>query len=166
MIFIVAANSKDVKIVDFKNECKKISEDIQIYNFKKIKFGHFIKDEKEFFVFLTSDFSKVKGYQGITEIIFSVDRDLIIHSVNMVRSEETPDYINFMQAFGFFSGFSGKTLVLKENNLSVEVDVISGATSTSKAVKEDIKNSLIEAKKIIESSEFDNKTNKLKFNKN
>ncbi|MCK9224706.1 MAG: FMN-binding protein [Candidatus Muirbacterium halophilum] len=154
LFLFIQADEKNNR-VDFKKQCSKISSDFKIYKVNKIEIGHFVKDKKDFFIFLTSYFSKEKGYQGNTDVIFAIDSELVIDKLLLVKSDDTPDYINFMSAFGFFDSFIGKKPLIKENKLNIEVDSISGATITSNSIIKNVQNTLIEAKKIIQKIKLD-----------
>ena len=165
LIIVTSFSEKTVKSSDeiIKKECKRFSQDFKFYKHKGIRFSHYFEKEKEYFIFLTSDFSRIKGYSGNTDLILAVDRDMVIGKIELVSSEDTADYINFMTAFGFFSGFTGKT-VNKETGKFDNVDVISGATMTSQSVMGNIAETIEEAGKIIKNTTYDIKEKKLIFN--
>ncbi len=72
--------------------------------------------------------SDIKGYAGKVPLEITV-KDGVVQSVKALDNEETPDF--FEQASALLSKWNGKTV---DEAMSMEVDAVTGATFSSKAI--------------------------------
>lgn len=81
--------------------------------------------------FLSSNYSQQYGYAGIVPLLIGVDENLIISKIVVLPNNETGDYVEAIYSNKFIGSWQGVSL---EDALQLQVDVVSGATHTSKAV--------------------------------
>jgi hypothetical protein len=82
-------------------------------------------------VFLSSNYTRQFGYAGIVPLLIGVDENLIISKIVVLPNNETGDYVEAIYSNKFIGRWQGISL---EDALQLQVDVVSGATHTSKAV--------------------------------
>jgi hypothetical protein len=82
-------------------------------------------------VFLSSNYTRQFGYAGIVPLLIGVDENLIISKIVVLPNNETGDYVEAIYSNKFIGRWQGVSL---EDALQLQVDVVSGATHTSKAV--------------------------------
>ncbi len=88
-------------------------------------------------VFITSKVPpKVNGYGGEIPTAVGIDTKGKITGLLPLENNETPSYFNRLKETGFFQKLKGKSVVSDELE---EVDVVTGATISSDALKTDIK---------------------------
>lgn len=78
----------------------------------------------------------VKGYAGETPVLIAFDTKRVILGVYMLANQETPKFVQRVEAAGFYKNWNGLTA---KKALKKEVDVVSGATYTSRAVAESVR---------------------------
>ena len=78
----------------------------------------------------------VKGYNGETPVMVAFDQSKKILTVVLLKNNETPNYVNRVQAAGYFDSWNGLTI---KQALSKQVDAVSGATYTSRGVQKSLK---------------------------
>lgn len=81
--------------------------------------------------FLSSNYTRQFGYAGIVPLLIGVDENLIILKIYVLPNNETGDYVEAVYSDKFIGSWKGVSL---EDALQLKVDVVSGATHTSKAV--------------------------------
>lgn len=81
----------------------------------------------------------IKGYAGETPVLIAFDKKKVITGVYLMPSQETPRYVQHVKESGFFNQWNGLTVkkALKKN-----VDTVSGATFTSRAVVQSVQAAL------------------------
>ncbi|BAX81073.1 FMN-binding protein [Labilibaculum antarcticum] len=80
---------------------------------------------------LSSDYSQQFGYGGSVPLLIGVDDNLTITKVILLPNHETGDYIEAIYGNKFIGKWQGVNL---EDAMQLHVDIVSGATLTSKAV--------------------------------
>ena len=73
----------------------------------------------------------IKGYAGETPVFIALDKDQVITGVWLLENQETPKFVQRVENAGYFSSWNGLTI---KKALKKEVDAVSGATFTSRAV--------------------------------
>ncbi len=82
-------------------------------------------------VFLSSNYSQQLGYAGIVPLLIGVDESLTISKIVVLPNNETGDYVEAIYSDKFIGNWQGVNL---EDAMHLQVDVVTGATHTSKAV--------------------------------
>jgi NosR/NirI family transcriptional regulator, nitrous oxide reductase regulator len=82
-------------------------------------------------VFLSSNYSQQYGYAGIVPLLIGVDESLMISRIVVLPNNETGDYVEAIYSDKFIGSWQGVNL---EEAMHLQVDVVTGATHTSKAV--------------------------------
>lgn len=80
---------------------------------------------------LSSNYSQQYGYAGIVPLLIGVDADLVITKLIVLPNNETGDYVEAVYSPKFIGLWEGVSL---EAALQLQVDAVSGATHTSRAV--------------------------------
>lgn len=80
---------------------------------------------------LSSNYSRQFGYSGHVPLLIGLDDDLTIGKIVLLPNNETTDYIEAVYDDKFIGKWQGVSL---EDAVQLQVDVVSGATHTSKAV--------------------------------
>lgn len=84
----------------------------------------------------TTTLSKdVKGYNGPTPLLITIEKDKVV-KVEALENEETPGFFKRMTDGGMLNRWNGMTV---DEALSGNVDAVSGATFSSNAVKENVR---------------------------
>lgn len=95
------------------------------------------KEQKLGSALLSSEYSREFGYGGIVPLLIGVDDSLTITKVTLLPNNETLDYIRAIYEDKFIGSWNGVSL---SDALDQKVDVVSGATHTSKAVIKGVSN--------------------------
>lgn len=82
-------------------------------------------------VLLSSNYSQQFGYSGCVPLLIGIDDELTITKIFILPNNETTDYIEPVYDEMFIGKWKGITLL---DAIQLQVDVVSGATHTSKAV--------------------------------
>jgi len=95
-----------------------------------------------------------KGYGGTMELLVAVDKDLKVMTYKIITSKETPGLGENAGKSAFVSQFIGKTvehlIVTKDASDTEDIQAMSGATISSKAVTLGVKNAVEELKAYLE----------------
>jgi electron transport complex protein RnfG len=87
-----------------------------------------------------------KGYSSYIDILTAVDKDLAVRKINILHHAETPGLGDEIEKDYFKNSFKGKTidhLVVKKEETREDIQALSGATISSRAVVEDgVRNSV------------------------
>ena len=84
----------------------------------------------------TTTLSKdVKGYNGPTPLMITIEKDKVV-KVEALKNEETPGFFRRMTDAGMLNRWNGMTV---DEALASNVDAVSGATFSSNAVKENMR---------------------------
>ena len=77
----------------------------------------------------------IKGYAGETPVMIAFDTKKVIKGVYLLQNSETPRFVQHVKEQGFFNQWNGLSVkkALKKN-----VDTVSGATFTSRAVVQSV----------------------------
>ncbi len=81
----------------------------------------------------------IKGYRGETPLLIAFDKDHAIKGVKLLPNQETPGFVNRVEAAGFFDSWNGLKI---KKAIDKTPDVVSGATYTSRAVTASMKAAL------------------------
>ena len=84
--------------------------------------------------------AEIRGYAGPINLLIAVDQQGKLQRIKYISSDETPSYIHGMEAW--LEGFSGLNPVTDRHSLE-QLDGLSGATVTRKAVLETIHNTVM-----------------------
>lgn len=77
----------------------------------------------------------VKGYNGPTPVMITIEKDKIV-KVEALENSETPGFFKRMTDGGMLERWDGMTV---DEALSAKVDVVAGATYSSNAVAENVR---------------------------
>ena len=77
----------------------------------------------------------VKGFNGPTPLLITLDAEGRIKNVVLLENRETPQFVQRVANGGFFASWNGLTV---DEALNAQVDAISGATFTSNGVKQSL----------------------------
>ena len=77
----------------------------------------------------------VKGFNGPTPVMITIEKDKIV-KVEALENSETPGFFKRMTDGGMLERWDGMTV---DEALSAKVDVVAGATYTSNAVAENVR---------------------------
>jgi hypothetical protein len=77
---------------------------------------------------------KVKGYVDEINVFFVLDEDGAIRGLDLIADRETPYYMDLIRSSGFFEKFIGRNL----RQGFADIDGVTGATISSKAIKADL----------------------------
>lgn len=100
------------------------------------------ENDKTLYFLVTTDFSRVKGYQGTTTVGVIFNDDFKVVRANIIRSQETASYVKRINTMGFMERFLNY-------QIGTDVEIISGATLTCRAIIESIDESLNKVKPLI-----------------
>ncbi len=78
---------------------------------------------------------EVKGYNGPTPLLITVQKDKVT-KVEALENSETPGFFKRMKDGGLLEQWNGKTV---DEALAAQVDVVAGATYSSNAVIENVR---------------------------
>lgn len=78
---------------------------------------------------------EVKGYNGPTPLLITIDKDKIV-KIEALENSETPGFFQRMKDGGMLERWNGKTV---DEALSAQVDAVAGATYSSNAVIENVR---------------------------
>lgn len=81
----------------------------------------------------------IKGYAGETPVMIALDTKKVIIGVQLLPCSETPGYVQRVQQAGFFNSWNGLTVKKAKKK---QVDTVSGATFTSRAVIQSVQAAL------------------------
>lgn len=73
----------------------------------------------------------IKGYNGETPVMIAFDKKKKITGVYLLANTETPRFAHHVQESGFYNNWNGLSV---KKALKKQVDTVSGATYTSRAV--------------------------------
>ena len=122
----------------FKDAAKTIAIDTAFYEVKDAK------GSKLGTVLFSSPYSDgIKGFNGPTPLLITLDAEGYIKDVVLLPNEETPRFVQHVIKGGLFESWNGLT---PAEALEADVDAISGATYTSDGVR----NSLVARLKVYE----------------
>lgn len=77
----------------------------------------------------------VKGYNGPTPVVITIQKDKIV-KVEALENSETPGFFKRMTDGGMLERWDGMTV---DEALSAKVDVVAGATYSSNAIAENVR---------------------------
>lgn len=130
--YYIAKVCEEEKIEQIKDE--------QTGNFKEIK--KCIKDKE--IGYIVEGFGK--GYSSYINILVSVDKDFVVKKISILHHAETPGLGDEIERDYFLTQFVGKTvdhLVVEKRETQENIEAITGATISSRAVTEDaVKNAV------------------------
>jgi len=93
---------------------------------------------------LSSPYSDdIKGFNGPTPLQIAFDKNGKIVEVRVLDNEETPSFLKRVVDAGFLESWNGLSA---EEALNKDVDAVSGATFSSKAIQKSLKAALKEVK--------------------
>lgn len=77
----------------------------------------------------------IKGYAGETPVMIAFNTKKVITGVYLLQNQETPKFVERVEKAGYFDNWNGLTV---KKALKREVDAVSGATFTSRAVAQSV----------------------------
>lgn len=90
-------------------------------------------------VFITTDIPPdVKGYVGEIPVLVGIDRKGVISRLVILENRETPYYMKMIERSSFLKKFFGKSVSERW-----EIDAVSGATISSKAIMKDVESASV-----------------------
>lgn len=128
-------------IILAKKNSKADSVNIVHYGKQRIAEISYNDGNSGYFV-LSSDFSRLFGYQGITVLGIVLDTNLNISEVKIIHSEDTRSFVRGLKRKSFLDQFIGAVS-------DSEIETVTGSTITSKAVIETVQETLIEVCEVI-----------------
>ncbi len=81
----------------------------------------------------------IKGYAGETPVLIALNSKQVITGVYLLANSETPKYAQHVQESGFYNNWNGLTVKKAKKK---QVDTVSGATFTSRAVIQSVQAAL------------------------
>ena len=81
----------------------------------------------------------IKGYNGETPVLIAFNAKKVVSGVYLLQNKETPKFAKKVEDAGFYKSWNGLTV---KQALKKEVDVVSGATYTSKGVIQSVQAAL------------------------
>ncbi len=88
-----------------------------------------------------------KGYSSYINVLVAVDKEYVVQKVNVLHHAETPGLGDEIERDYFLNQFAGKTvehLVVVKKETKEDIQAITGATISSRAVTEDaVKNAVL-----------------------
>ena len=119
----------------FKKSAIELTSDtnVVLYKFNNGRFAVSGVGDSVRYYLQTGDYSAEMGYQGAKYLDILINPAGEIIQLSIVKSEETPAYVNLLRKKGFLKNFCGQKVDSK-----IEVDAISGATMTSNSIKSNI----------------------------
>ena len=81
----------------------------------------------------------IKGYHGPTPLYVLISTDGKIERIVPMSNEETPSFFSKLEEQGLFAAWNGKTIT---EGIEAEVDAVSGATFSSRAVIQNVRTAL------------------------
>lgn len=110
---------------------KKTDKWTEVYNDKNKLLGYAVYSKP------ASD--GIKGYAGETPVMIALSKKQVINGVYLLPNTETPNFVKHIEEKGFFNSWNG--LTVKEAKKK-QVDTVSGATFTSRAVIQSVQAAL------------------------
>lgn len=96
--------------------------------------------------------SEPRGYAGAISVVVGINSDLTVNSIDITGHSETPGLGANCTNESFMSAFSGKTKdikVVKSNPTANQVDALSSATVTTRAVVKGVNDALVAAEELM-----------------
>jgi Na+-translocating ferredoxin:NAD+ oxidoreductase RnfG subunit len=110
---------------------KKTDKWTEVYNAKKKLIGYAVYSKP------ASD--GIKGYAAETPVLIAMSKKQVIIGVYMLPNVETPNFVKHIEDKGFFNCWNGLTVKQAKKK---QVDTVSGATFTSRAVVQSVQAAL------------------------
>ena len=120
-----------VKAFPTVKSVKKVKKWTEVYDASKKILGYVVYSKP------ASD--GIKGYAGETPVLIALDKNEAIIGVWLLENKETPKFVQRVENAGYFKNWNGLTI---KKALKKEVDAVSGATFTSKAVAQSVRAAL------------------------
>lgn len=111
-------------------------KDIWHFKYSSMRISVYYSNDLHF-ILLTSDYSSVRGYRGISRLMLNIKADGEIGDIILLGSEDTPRWVDRIKASGFLRMFIGD-----KNNLEERIDAVSGATMTCNAIMRAVTDSI------------------------
>ena len=103
----------------------------QTYKVNNYRYAVFTENDQKKYFIVSTDYSDVKGYQGTTTLGIVLNEDMTVDRVNIIKSQETHAYVKRIISMGFLQRLAGY-------HSDLEVEIVSGATSSCKAIIQSI----------------------------
>lgn len=122
--------------------------------FKEIKrpfvyYEAYAKKDLIGYCFYTKDVApEDKGYSGQIEMVVAISKDLSIKNIKVIKHSETIEYTESISSQDFLSQFKGKNPNDKFL-IGEDIDAVTHATISSKAVADTLKRALIRMQEVI-----------------
>ena len=103
------------------------AEDLQAFTYESYRFAVFKENEEIKFFIISTDYSQITGYRGKTTLGIILKEDMTVESIEIIDSEDTRGYVRRITSMGFTQRF-------ENYRQGDEIEIITGATLTSKAI--------------------------------
>ncbi len=110
---------------------KKTDKWTEVYNAKKKLIGYAVYSKP------ASD--GIKGYAAETPVLIAMSKKQVIVGVYMLPNAETPNFVKHIEEKGFFNSWNGLSVKQAKKK---QVDTVTGATFTSRAVIQSVQAAL------------------------
>ena len=129
----------------FKDSIKSVANttEFRAYTYDDNRFAVLTNQEALRFFVLSTDYSRVIGYQGTTTLGIIFNQDMTVERLEIVRSQETAGYIRRLNRMGFSQRFDG----FRKGD---EVEIITGATMTCEAMIESVNETIEKFAPVVE----------------
>jgi len=107
------------------------TNEFRAYTYNDLRFAVLTNQDPQRFFVLSTDYSRVIGYQGTTTLGIIFNQDMTVERLEIVRSQETAGYIRRLNRMGFPQRFDG----FRKGDT---VEIITGATMTCDAMIESV----------------------------
>ena len=114
---------------------------IKAYTVDELRYAIITESDTIRYFILSTDYSQVKGYRGITTLGLILNSDLTVHHVEIISSQDTRSYITRINAMGLMQRLIGY-------KAGDQVELVTGATMTSDAIIKTIDESITRFKEI------------------
>lgn len=115
-----------------------------IYDTKLGRFAVVFSDTIENYVLTTADYSKIKGYQGYSNLLIILDTKGNVGKIHFLSSDDSEPYVNLILNTDILSILSNQHLFTKER----PAYIVTGATVTSEVFSKSISQTLDAFRKI------------------
>jgi len=103
------------------------TSNFQSYYYNGYKFAVLKDQEQVRFFIISSDFSDIIGYRGVTTLGIIFNSDLSVEKLEIIKSDDTRGYLRRLLSMGFLQRF-------QNFRLGDEIEIVTGATMTSEAM--------------------------------
>jgi Na+-translocating ferredoxin:NAD+ oxidoreductase RnfG subunit len=118
------------------------SDDFTTYKVGNQKYAVITEQDTLRYFIISTDFSRVIGYQGTTTLGIVLNADMSVQKAEILQSQETRSYVTRLRSMGFMDRFTGY-------RVGDDVELITGATMTCEAIWKSIDESIEKLQEIL-----------------